>query len=147
MSNSRKSVVEFVYATTCVQCEHLFALIGISLKHSGHFLVVGSAGGPFRDREISRFIGFTTKKKIVAETSKKEIMVLTKCPYMNLPPFRVKKRPEKSGTLAMAEMNGVSRSETREVTTVPNAAPTTTPTAKSTTFPRSKNCLNSFSIF
>lgn len=131
---------------TCVQCAQRFALIGISLKHSVHFFVVGSAGGPLRDRETSIFIGLTTKKNIVAETSKNEMRVLTKCPYMNLLPFSTKTRPEKSGTLATAEMNGVSKSETREVTTVPKAAPTTTPTARSTTFPLSKNCLNSFSM-
>src|SRR5713101_4182422 len=39
------------------------ASIGISLKHSGHFLVVGSAGtGSLRVRATSALIGVTTKK-------------------------------------------------------------------------------------
>src|ERR1700676_3417859 len=39
------------------------ASIGISLRHSGHFLVVGSAGtGSLRVRAIRALIGVTTKK-------------------------------------------------------------------------------------
>src|SRR4029077_13042793 len=39
------------------------ASIGISLRHSGHFLVVGSAGaGSLRLRAIRALIGVTTKK-------------------------------------------------------------------------------------
>src|ERR1700689_2062456 len=49
--------------TGCAQNAHRRASIGISLKHSGHFLVVGSAGaGSFRMRAISALIGVTTKK-------------------------------------------------------------------------------------
>lgn len=114
--------------------------------HSGHFLVVGSAGGSLCERETSRFIGFTTKKKMALATSTNEIIALIKCPYINLLPLTVKKSPLKSGTFAIAAMKGVSRSVTSAVTTVPNAAPITTPTARSTTFPLSKNCLNSCSI-
>ena len=45
------------------QCEHRRASIGISLRHSVHFLVVGSAGaGSFRIRATSAFTGVTTKK-------------------------------------------------------------------------------------
>ena len=50
-------------AVSCeVQCAHRRASIGISILHSGHFLVVGSAGGSLRDRSINALIGFTTKK-------------------------------------------------------------------------------------
>jgi hypothetical protein len=46
-----------------VQCEHRFASIGISLKHSGHFFVVGSGGfSPRFMRATSAFTGVTTKK-------------------------------------------------------------------------------------
>lgn len=132
--------------TTWAQCEQRLASSGISLKHSLHFLVVGSAGGSLRERAINIFIGFITKKKIAAATSTNEISALMKCPYINLLPFIENDSPLKLGTLATADMNGVKRSETSAVTIVPNAAPITTPTAKSTTFPLSKNCLNSFSI-
>ncbi len=127
-----------------MQCEQRLAPIGISLSHSGHFLVVGSIGGSLRERETSMFMGLMTKKKIAAATSKNEIKELIKSPYINRLPFIINESPEKSGTLAIAEISGVSKSFTSAVTTVPKAAPTTTPTAKSTTFPRSRNCLNSF---
>jgi hypothetical protein len=49
--------------TGCPQCAHLRASMGISLRHSPHFLVVGSAGaGDFRMRATSMFTGVTTKK-------------------------------------------------------------------------------------
>jgi hypothetical protein len=121
--------------------------MGISLRHSLHFFVVGSTGSPFFDFEIRKFIGLTTKKNTVVAISKKEINAFKKCPYINLLSFIVKNKSEKSGTCAMADINGVNMSETKAVTTVPNAAPITTPTARSTTFPLSKNCLNSLSIF
>jgi hypothetical protein len=35
---------------------------GISLRHSGHFFVVGSAGGSLRERAIKALTGVTTKK-------------------------------------------------------------------------------------
>ena len=38
------------------------AFLGISLKHSGHFLVLGSSGASFLDLLIRVFIGLTTKK-------------------------------------------------------------------------------------
>src|SRR5712691_221640 len=48
--------------TGCPHCAQRRASIGISLKHSGHFLVVGSAGaGAFLMRATSRFTGVTTK--------------------------------------------------------------------------------------
>src|SRR5215469_9120329 len=53
---------------------------------------------------------------------------------------------EKSGLPTTAEINGVSRSFVRAVTTPPNAAPITTPTAISTTFPRRMNFLKPSSI-
>ena len=60
----------------CAQCEQRLALIGISLRHSGHFFVVGFAGGSLRDLEINTFVGFTTKKKIAAATNMNEISAL-----------------------------------------------------------------------
>src|SRR4029077_13834090 len=49
--------------TGCEQCAHRRASMGISLRHSGHFLVVGSAGtGSFRMRATRAFTGVTTKK-------------------------------------------------------------------------------------
>src|SRR3989344_9704893 len=111
------------YMTGCVQCEQRFAPIGISLKHSAHFLVVGSAGGPLRDLPTRMFIGFTTKKKIVEAMSRNEMMALKKCPYLNSPPLNVKERPPISGTRATAEMNGVTKSATSALTMALNAAP------------------------
>src|SRR5208282_1945900 len=58
--------------TGCAQCEQRRASIGISLRHSGHFFVVGSAGaGSLRVRAISALIGVTTKKYTAAATSRK----------------------------------------------------------------------------
>src|SRR5882724_8565521 len=49
--------------TGWVQKPQRRASIGISLRHSGHFLVVGSAGaGALCTRAISALIGVTTKK-------------------------------------------------------------------------------------
>lgn len=68
VSNGTNLFVQDFYAafpiTTCVQCEHRFASIGISLKHSGHFLVVGAAaaGSSLCMRAINQFTGTTTKK-------------------------------------------------------------------------------------
>ena len=45
-----------------VQKAHRLAPTGISLRHSEHFLVVGSAGGSLRERAISALRGTTTKK-------------------------------------------------------------------------------------
>src|SRR5579872_4230365 len=47
---------------TCVQNAQRRAAIGISLRHSGHLRVVGSAGGSRRDLAIKAFTGTTTKK-------------------------------------------------------------------------------------
>ncbi len=46
--------------------------------------MVGSAGGPLRERAINMFIGFTIKKKMVVATNKKEMMALMRWPIMNL---------------------------------------------------------------
>src|SRR3989344_5594062 len=123
-----------LYMTGCVQCEQRLAPAGISLKHSGHFLVVGSAGGPLRDLPTRMFIGFTTKKNMVEATRTNEIMALMKCPYLNSPPLNVKERPPMSGTRATADIKGVMKSATSALTIAVNAAQTTTPTARPTTF-------------
>jgi hypothetical protein len=49
--------------TGCAQWLQRRASMGISLRHSGHFLVVGSAGtGALRMRDTRAFTGVTTKK-------------------------------------------------------------------------------------
>src|SRR5579885_361708 len=70
-----------------------------------------------------------------------ETTALANSPIRNLLPLISKAMLEKSGFLTIAAINGVSRSFTKEETTVPKAAPTTMPTAMSTTLPRNKNCL------
>ena len=67
--------------------------------------MVGSAGGSLRDREISRFIGLIIKKKIVAATKINDIRTFKKWPYINLLPFIINNRPEKSGIFAIAEID------------------------------------------
>ena len=61
-----------------MQYEQRFASIGISLRHSLHFLVVGSVGGSLWERSISIFIGLTTKKNTATETKMKEMRELIK---------------------------------------------------------------------
>jgi hypothetical protein len=62
-SNQSSPAAEFAMLTTDVQNAHRFAATGISLKHSGHFLLVGSAGVALRaDRAFHAFIGATIKK-------------------------------------------------------------------------------------
>src|SRR5439155_27313394 len=130
-----------------VQNEQRRASIGISLRHSGHFLVVGSAGaGAFRMRETRALIGVTTKKYTAAATSRKEIAALMKSPTANTELLMVKVMAEKSGLPTMAAMKGVSRSLVKAVTTPAKAAPITTPTAISMTFPRKMNCLKPLSM-
>src|SRR5689334_8821868 len=80
---------------------------GISEMHSGHFFVVGSAGGSRRARAIIAFIGFTTRKKIEVATSRNEMIAFTNDPTMIALPLIVSARPEKSGTLTIAASSGV----------------------------------------
>jgi hypothetical protein len=59
----KKNLYAALPRTGCVQCAQRLASIGISLRHSGHFLVVGSAGGgSFFIRAINQLTGTTTKK-------------------------------------------------------------------------------------
>jgi hypothetical protein len=125
---------------------HLLACIGISVKHSGHFLVVGSIGGFLLILRVRELMGRTMKKYTVAEIIMKDMRELIKSPYKNLLLFMVKLRVEKSGAFTIAEIKGLIKSLTRALTIEPNAAPIMTPTAKSTTFPLNMNCLNPFSI-
>ena len=67
-----------------VQKAHRFAPSGISLKHSGHFLVVGSTGLFFFVKAVNLFIGRTIKKYITAALIKKEMKTFIKSPIMNL---------------------------------------------------------------
>ena len=66
--------------TSAVQKAQRRASLGISLRHSGHLRVVGSAGGSRRDYWMSQFIGFTTKKKITAAKMRNEISTVMKLP-------------------------------------------------------------------
>src|SRR4051812_2859639 len=84
----------------CPHWAQRLAAIGISLKHSVHFLVVGSAGfSRLRIRSTSLFIGKTTRKYTAAARRRKEITALIKSPMRNLLPLIVKTMPEKSGVL------------------------------------------------
>jgi len=129
-----------------VQNAHFLASLGITLRHSGHFFVVGSVDlGPL-ERTVNLLIGNTTKKYIVTEIIKKDIIVFRKSPIKNLLLFIVKLNEEKFGLPPKDPISGVIKSLTSAVTIELNATPITTPTAKSTTLPRSINCLNPFSI-
>ncbi len=120
--------------------------MGITLKHSGHFLVVGSTGFCFLVKEISLFMGRTTKKYITAALIRNDIKAFRKSPIMNLLLLIVKYIEEKLGFPPIAAINGVMRSLTSADTTFPNATPMTMPTARSTTLPFNINCLNPCSI-
>jgi hypothetical protein len=120
---------------------------GISLRHSGHFRVVGSAGGSFRDRAMRALTGFTTKKNKTAAMRIKAMTTLIKSPYLKTLLFTVNVRAEKSGLPKMAAIRGVMRSAMNAETTAKKAKAMINATARSTTFPRSKNCLNSLASF
>src|SRR4051812_6411648 len=121
--------------------------MGISLRHSGHFFVVGSGvAGALRNLCTSVLIGSTTKKYTAAATNRNEISAFRNSPYRNLLPFTSNVRAEKSCFPTIAAISGVKRSLTNDVTTAPNAAPITTATARSTTLPRNRNCLKPFMI-
>ncbi len=134
------------YYISLVQKAQRVAFRFISLKHLGHFLVVGSCDGSLRVRATSAFIGVTTKKYTAEETKRKEIRAFKKEPSINLLPFKVKVKLEKSGTLAIAPIKGVNMSLTMELTILPKAAPITTPTARSMTLPLKINCLKPLNI-
>src|SRR5438034_8818664 len=92
-------------AVSCdVQCAHRRASIGISILHSGHFLVVGSAGGSLRDRAINALIGVTTKKYTAIATSRKATSAFRKSPNAKTLPWTVKAMAEKSGLPTRAAM-------------------------------------------
>src|SRR3954454_24114699 len=66
------------------------AAIGTSLRHSGHFLVVGSgATSPRRIRARMVFIGSTMKKYTAAAIRMNETSALRKSPIGNLLPLTV----------------------------------------------------------
>src|SRR5690348_18472466 len=97
------------------------AAIGTSLRHSGHFLVVGSgAASPRRIRARIVFIGSTMKKYTAAAIRINETSALIKSPIGNLLPLTENSIVEKSGFPTMAAINGVIRSFTSAVTTAPN---------------------------
>ncbi len=116
------------------QKAHLRAPCGISLRHSGHCLVSGSA--PRARRSASLFIGATTTKYTAAATSRNVMSALMNRPYLKMLPLIENARPEKSGLPKIAAISGVIRLSTKALTTAPKAAPMTTATARSTTLPR-----------
>src|ERR1051326_3487257 len=123
------------------------APIGISLRHSGHFLLAGSGGTALRAaRAFQAFIGATIKKYTAAATRRNAISAFRKVPYEITAPLMVRLNAEKSGLPTIAAIKGVRILVTNDVTTAPKAAPITTATARSMTLPRMMNCLNPFSI-
>ena len=74
--------------------------------HSGHFLVVGSAGaGALRIRATSALIGVTTKKYTAAATSRNEIRAFKNSPYRKVLPLSVNLSAEKSGPEGATEFS------------------------------------------
>src|SRR6266576_1794176 len=70
-----------------VQWAQRRASIGTSILHSGHFLVVGSAGaGALRMRETRALMGVTTKKYTATATSRNDTAALMKSPIGNSEP-------------------------------------------------------------
>src|SRR5688500_13190503 len=66
------------------------AAIGTSLRHSGHFLVVGSGdGSPRRWRAMMALTGTTTKKYTAAATSRNDNSAFRKSPMRKALPFTV----------------------------------------------------------
>ncbi len=63
-----------------MQKADLLAWIGNSLAHSGHRLVVGSAGGCLRARATKVLIADTTAKQTAATIITKDALPLTKSP-------------------------------------------------------------------
>src|SRR6185369_6884676 len=99
--------LEAVYATICVQCAQRRASIGISLKHSPHFFVVGSAGaGAFRIRATKALTGVTTKKYTAAAIKRNESSAFRKLPTLNTPAPTVNTTAEKSGLPIIAAISG-----------------------------------------
>src|SRR5215467_3292571 len=117
--------------------------MGISLRHSGHFLLVGSAGAALRAaRAFHAFIGATMKKYTAAAINRKLITSFTNIPYVMSVPLTFALNAEKSGLETTAAMVLLMMLLTNDVTTAPKAAPITTATARSMTLPRMMNCLN-----
>ena len=90
--------------TSDVQNAHRRASSGISLRHSGHLRVVGSAGGSRRAREMRALTGATTKKKTTAAITTNVMTLLTKSPYLNVLPWILRSKAEKSAWPPMAAM-------------------------------------------
>src|SRR5215467_4379791 len=66
-----------------VQNAQRLAAMGISLRHSGHFLLVGSARASLRAaRAFHAFIEATMKKYTAAATNRKLITSFTNIPYV-----------------------------------------------------------------
>src|SRR5579864_7793691 len=134
--------------TGWVQCEHRRASMGISLRHSGHFLVVGSGGfSPRFMRATSALTGRTTRKYTAAAIRTNEMQALMKLSSGNATPRTVNWSDVNFSPPPVASlMRGFRKAEVSPPTTPANAAPITTPTAISTTFPRRMNFLKPSSI-
>src|SRR5258707_15018425 len=103
-----------VYGSADVQKAHRRAAIAISLRHSGHFFVVGSGGAsPRFRRALIALTGTTMAKYTAAPISTNEMTALRKSPIRNSLPLILRTRAEKSGLPKRAPMSGVSRSFTR----------------------------------
>jgi hypothetical protein len=106
------------------QCAQRRAAMGITLRHFGHSLVVGSGGAsPRRMRAMRAFIGRMTKKYTAAAIRRNETIALTKSPSRNLLPLTSNWMAEKSGLPTSAAINGGIRSLTSAVTREPKAGP------------------------
>src|SRR5688500_5135241 len=73
-----------VYESVDVQKAQRRAAIGTSLRHSGHFFVVGSGGAsPRLKRAVSVFTGTITKKYTAAAMRRNATSALMKSPTRN----------------------------------------------------------------
>src|SRR5580765_3631475 len=87
-----------VYTSADVQNAHRRAAIAISLRHSGHFFVVGSGGAsPRFRRALIALTGTTMAKYTAAAISTNEMTALRKSPIRNSLPLILRTRAEKSG--------------------------------------------------
>lgn len=74
-----------------VQKAQRLAALGTRLKHSGQARSVGSSGVLRRSaRACNLLIGWIIRKNITAAIITKVIIALTKSPYINLLPLKVK---------------------------------------------------------
>src|ERR1700724_81287 len=91
------------YTSAEVQKAHRRAATGTSLRHSGHFFVVGSGGAsPRFRRALIALTGTTMAKYTAAAISTNEMTAFRKSPIRNAVPFTLRTSAEKSGLPKMA---------------------------------------------